>query len=60
LKKKTFRLRNPKYYRRVFLEIKKFMEVGEKYMEVEEETVGKEKEKAQNLNKIEEAMHPQT
>jgi len=37
LKKKTFELRNPKYYRR--LEYQKFMEVREEHMKVQEETV---------------------
>jgi len=32
-------LRNPEYYRWAFLEIKKFMEVGEEGKEVHEETV---------------------
>ena len=36
--KKTYGLRNPEYYRGVFLEIWKCMEVGEEYMEVREET----------------------
>ena len=36
--KKTFELRNPKYYKGVLLKIWKFMEVREKYMEVQEET----------------------
>jgi len=35
----TSGLCNPKYYRRAFLEIQKFMEVREEGMEVLEETV---------------------
>jgi len=34
-----FELRNPKYYIRTFLGNTKFMEVGEEYMEVQEETI---------------------
>ena len=36
--KKTSGLHNPEYYWGVFLEIWKYMEVGEEYMEVQEET----------------------
>jgi len=35
----TSGLCNPKYYRGAFLEIRKFMEVKEESMEVQEETV---------------------
>jgi len=35
----TSRLRNSEYYRRIFLEIWKFIEVREEGMEVQEETV---------------------
>ena len=35
----TFRIRNPKYYRKEFLKIWKIMEVREEGMEVQEETV---------------------
>jgi len=36
LKKKTFKLRNLKYYRKIFLEIQKFMKVGKEVMKVHE------------------------
>jgi len=35
----TFELHNPEYHRGAFLEIRKFMEVREEGMEVQEETV---------------------
>jgi len=35
----TSELHNPKYYRGVFLEIKKYMEMREEGMEVKEETI---------------------
>ena len=42
LKKKTFRLHNPKYYIRIFLKIQKFMEVREERIKVQEEPVFKQ------------------
>jgi len=37
--KNTSRLHNPKYYKEIFLKIRKFMKVREWHMEVQEETV---------------------
>ena len=54
----TYRLRNPKYYRKIFSEYQKFMEVGEEDMEVQEEKSYKRIEKKKKYIRPNESSKP--